>query len=208
MATAGPNYPTSTSSVDPLGDVYNPWTSPSNANADDGAVTSSDINPDDAGQSFYLDCLTFGFSIPSANIDGITVEIERRDKHATTPRNRDLLVQLMKGGTPVGTNKASASVYPNTLTVATYGGASDLWGTTWSASEVNASGFGLRFQSEVSTGTSNRTTEVDFVRITINYTEGGGGGGGPNRISGLAGGSAATSISVSSMVIPINMPAT
>lgn len=211
MATAGPNYPSNPTDVDPGGGpLYDPWgVDVANVGADDGTVASCDMDPDEEGTSYYLDALGYGFSIPSATIDGITVEIERRDTHATIPRVRDLIVQLIKNGTPVGDNKADlVTIYPSTLAAVSYGGVADLWGVGWSTAEVNAANFGVRFQCIINSGTANRTAEVDFIRITITYTEGGGGGAAPNRVLPFNGGSCATSISTQSLIIPINMPTT
>lgn len=169
-------------------------------------MASSNIDPDTDGISYYLDTLGYGFSIPSGSIDGITVEVHRRSTNAVTPRIADTTVQLMKAGSPVGTNKASATEWTGTLATATYGGSSDLWGTTWTTSEVNAANFGLRFQCEVNAGTSNRTAEVDFIRITITYTEGVAAGG-PNRMYAIEdAASAQAAMHVQSLIVPITMP--
>lgn len=80
----------------------------------------------------------------------------------------DTTVRLVKAGTVVGSNLAAAGQWPQTATMQSYGSGSELWGTTWSPSEVNASTFGVVFSDTVTTGTARRnsvTTEV-FYTVT------------------------------------------
>ena len=57
-------------------------------------------------------------------------------------------IKLIKGGTISGNNKSTGATIPTTLTTVNYGGTSDLWGLTFSVSDVNASNFGVVFQIE------------------------------------------------------------
>ena len=57
-------------------------------------------------------------------------------------------ISLVKGGTISGNNKSTGAVIPTTLTTVNYGGTSDLWGLTFSVSDVNASNFGVVFLVE------------------------------------------------------------
>ena len=52
----------------------------------------------------------------------------------------------------------------------TYGGAADLWNTTWSAADVNHADFGLDF-SFLADG-NNAVGAIDFIKIRIHYTPG------------------------------------
>lgn len=84
--------------------------------------------------------------------------------HLQRLRECDQTVRLLKGGVVTGNNYAqSGSAWTTTDTYTTYGGASDLWGTTWSETEVNASNFGAVFSASVQNGTAR----VDHLRITI-----------------------------------------
>jgi len=178
MATSGPNYPSNSSNVSDGGDGA--WTTPSNVYSDNGAYSTCYQDGSENAKTDILKNLGFGFSIPSsATIDGITVEVERKSSGTSS---EDLLIQLYKAGTLVGTNKQSSTDYTTSDVIATYGGAADLWGTTWTYSEINDSTFGVAFQAE-QMNSADRTISVDFVRITINYTDGGGGGGGSSSTS-------------------------
>lgn len=164
MATQGPN-PTGTATSVSAGTSANVWVNVNNIKLDDGSFASETPNGSaDPGE--YLEATNFGFSIPStATINGITVAIKRRDP---TNQTQDTIVKLIKGGVISGTNKQSVTVWPTTFTNASYGSGSDLWGLTLLPSDINASTFGIALQ--VSQG-SGDTPQVDFVTITVTYTD-------------------------------------
>jgi hypothetical protein len=140
------------------------WSSAANATGTpDGACASRS----GAGGG-ALDLTNFGFTIPdAATINGITVEV----KFAGTAAGDDgVRVRLLKGGSPTtafqdilaisGQSDCSTSAFQ------TVGSPADPWGTTWTASDINAANFGVRL-SKLGTGTSY----VDSVRITVEYQD-------------------------------------
>ncbi len=151
----GPNYAGAASTVG--------WAGASNATGTaDGLCASSSAS----GES--LDLTGFGFSIPAAAvIQGITVEV----KFAGSDTTAGVRTRLLKGGTPVGNTQdifgVAGQTDCSTSAFRTVGGPTDLWGTTWNASDINASNFGVRLTKLGSTGTSY----VDAVRITIEYQD-------------------------------------
>ena len=82
----------------------------------------------------------------------------------------DHTVQLLKAGAPVGNNKATATIWSTSSTTVNYGTTSDLWGTTWTAADLNASNFGLRFAAD-SAGGATATASLDWVSITVTYND-------------------------------------
>lgn len=113
----------------------------------------------------------FGFSIPtSATINGITVQINKFADNDIT----DAEVFLVDNtGTQVGTNKQiTAYFWPaNNIAPQTYGGSSDLWGTTLTPSIINSSNFGLQLQGYWGSYTKFAFgVYVSWVKITVNYT--------------------------------------
>lgn len=81
-------------------------------------------------------------------------------------RQIDNSVRLKKASGLVGTDKTMNGIeWPTTDTYVTYGGAGDLWGTTWNETEINNPSFGAGLSAIVQNGTAN----VDHMRITI-YT--------------------------------------
>jgi hypothetical protein len=154
-ASQGPNYAGAATATG--------WSSAANATGTpDNACASSTTSGD------TLDLTNFGFTIPGAAvINGITVEV----KFAGTSAGDDgVRVQLLKGGSPTtafqdilaisGQSDCSNSAFR------TVGSPADLWGTTWTASDINAANFGVRL-TKLGTGTSY----VDSVRITVEYQD-------------------------------------
>lgn len=165
MATQGPNaggtFVTTGASF--------AWINPSNAAVSDNVYTTQTTS---AVSAQSLQCTNFGFSIPAgATINGITVGIERKSSNATNPGCSDQTIQLMKAGSVTGSNKASGTNWPTTEATLSYGGVADLWGTTWTDAQINASGFGISINAvKTGLGKSSVTASIDFVSITITYT--------------------------------------
>lgn len=112
----------------------------------------------------------FGFNIPSnAQIDGIQVEILKFVSQPVTTIH-DSIVQLAKGGVPVGLNLKSSNQWQMTgsSNYEVYGDSTNLWDTTWTPAEINAPGFGLILQ--LSNGNIDQTAQIDHVRMTVYYT--------------------------------------
>lgn len=140
------------------------WTNPSNAKANDNIYATSILL---AGQvTDYLKVTDFGFHIPTTHgIDGIKVEIER--KSGLTSNAADTEVKLVKGGTVGGSNLASGTNWPTSEAYTTYGGASNLWGTTWTAANINATNFGVVLSASATLGD---TLSVDHIRVTVYHS--------------------------------------
>lgn len=174
MPSQGPNYPTTAVNLSEASTLENKdaWVSPTNVGADDeteSTITAASYDSPDISQ--ILVASNFGFTIPTdATIDGITVEIDRRNSAGAASDNR---VQLAKGtafANLVGTNKADAALdWPTATAVATYGGIADLWSTTWTPTEINAASFAV-FLS-VQADAANTDIQVDYIRVTVEYTE-------------------------------------
>lgn len=149
------------------------WTNPSNASAEDGSVASQSIS---VGQfTYWLKGTAAGFAIPAgATIDGIVVGVKRQ--HNGSGGAVDKSCKLIKGGTISGNDNKTATAWTGTLTWEDHGSSSDLWGLTWTDSDINASNFGVAFAAE-NNGSFAGSMEVDAIRITVYYTESGGGGG-------------------------------
>lgn len=111
----------------------------------------------------------FGFTIPTnATIKGIEAIIRRIHSVTTSPYPSEITTQLRKAGTAVGDNKASGN-YTNAWLNKTYGGATDLWGTTWTPADINNSGFGLGHVLYRYT-TASGDPYIDCFKITVYYT--------------------------------------
>lgn len=123
-------------------------------------------------QSNYLIAKTFGFSVPAGSaINGIVAEVELSATASNTVY--DYYVRLIKSGAITGANKARAasSYWGTTDAYITYGASNNLWSTTWTTSNINASGFGLAVAAQ---SNGSATARIDHIRITVYYTTSGG----------------------------------
>lgn len=147
------------------------WSNPTNArtNNNQNAAVSSNSN----GSSQALVAFAFGFDIPeNATIHGIRAAIGRyRSGIALFGDVQDNSVRLMKDGVAIGSNFASSSDWPTSETVANYGGTDNLWGTTWTPADINASNFGLALVVNfVNVFIGSRTANVDYMQISVTYS--------------------------------------
>jgi len=172
FTTAGPNSGATITTALYV-DSNRDWSNASNvASSNDTYATIAAVQTDDF--SYYIKVTNFGFSIPGgATVDGIKVEWERYsdaqvfvedDLSATSER-------VVKGGTITGTNLATGTTWPSSDTYQAYGGATELWGLSWSASDINASTFGAAGCVFNAGNNALTTAYVDHCRITIYYTE-------------------------------------
>lgn len=143
------------------------WVNPSNAASSDNIYTTNFIFP--GGDSNYLKATNFGFSIPSnATINDIQASVERK---STLPVDVfDSKVRIVKGGIIGLTDKSSGTPWPITDTIITYGSASDLWGQTWTPSDINASNFGFAISVRDQNADIESAISVDQITITVTYT--------------------------------------
>jgi hypothetical protein len=103
------------------------------------------INLNENVRSDWLRLRQYGFALPvAAKILGIAVRIE----HATLSMDmiavRDYDIRLYHGASRTLMNRASATTWTESAVESfNYGGATDLWGRTWTAAEINSSNFGV-----------------------------------------------------------------
>ncbi len=121
--------------------------------------------------SHYLEGTLYTFNIPAdAAIVGIEVMVNRYANPPSTSIS-DYELRVLKAGVPEGDNKAVATPWPNTLTPATYGGPTDLWGTTWTPADINSSNFGVALSAQRdNNGNNSRTAVVDTMKVTVYYS--------------------------------------
>jgi hypothetical protein len=157
---AGPNFPSSFSQSG----SGQAWSNLTNLEATDGVYAT--CTPANSGVLCQAISATgFGFALPStATVTGIQVAIVR---HSASGNNGDTEVQLIKGGTAQGNNKANTTSYGGTDSIGTYGSASDLWGLTFLYNDINASTFGVKFQPTTPSGAT--TVSVDSITVTVYY---------------------------------------
>lgn len=163
MASSGPLNPATFASSS-FGTVD--WTNSSNSSSSNNSYATADLNNT---TTYYLKATNFGFAIPvGSTIDGIVIEVERSCTNASgsmfTAR-----AQGIKAGTIVGTNQGTGIDWSTTDTYVTYGGSTNLLGTTWTVSDINNSGFGAAIAVTERNAVAN-TARIDHIRITVYYT--------------------------------------
>jgi len=123
--------------------------------------------------SHYLKATNFGFNVPSgATITGIEAQIKRGDVYYYT---YDENVRLVLSNGSIGSeNKAKTTTDWGSIEYIAYGGSSDLWSETLSASDINDTDFGLVLSiklSDVSNGEIGNNEYVDHIQIKVYYTD-------------------------------------
>jgi subtilisin-like proprotein convertase family protein len=166
--TSGPRDATSGTNVTGVGSIA--WTNPGNIA---GAGTAG-MSVSSSATTNYLRGTGYGFAIPSnAIINGITLNIRKSSSGTTSPYLRDSEVKLVKGNAILSTNKAVTGTNwsnDNVLATNTYGSSTDLWNTTWTPAEINASNFGAVLAATNASTNNSRTATVDWMQITVTYT--------------------------------------
>lgn len=151
------------------------WSTPSNAGAEDGTVSS--INVGGPATSQYL--LATGLvSPPPSGSYIVGIEIRYKCQGQNVGVNcRDNSIRLFKAGVATGTGKSGAT-WPYKsglggpgLSFLEKGSASDLWGATFTSEEVRATGFGVGVSAVWSDFTANTEAEIDVIQCRISYTD-------------------------------------
>lgn len=172
--SAGPNSGTATGAG---------WASPSNVGASDNAYATYAIagatihcpkceEPTTVvGKSASLSISSLGFAIPaSATITGISATFEHKcsgSGSCSTSTSDGGKVQLSKG-----TNKGSSPTWATIDETETLGSSTDLWGSTWTVADINATSFGMTVVV-INSNTSTRTASVDYMALTVYYSPAG-----------------------------------
>lgn len=163
-----------------------PWESPNDAISDNEQYAFATIPYYSVTEG--LMAIRFNFSIPAiATIERITVRVRKKSLDLyegptlVTAPTSDYEIRLVKYGVPEGNNKASPTVdWTATLTDWLYGTGVDpdpLWGTTWTAAEINSGGFGIMLAAQNSeenpplppANQLSSLPRVDSFEITVHY---------------------------------------
>ncbi|MBI5372105.1 MAG: T9SS type A sorting domain-containing protein [Sphingobacteriales bacterium] len=173
QSSSGPNDAGTFSNNASVGTVA--WSSQGNAitSNDNYAQATVSLGLLGSANTNYLVATNYGFAIPgTAIITGIKVEVE---KHyfiilGLLSSVTDNSVRLLKGGAIGGTNNALGA-WPSSDAYSTYGGSADLWGRTWSAADINNSGFGVAISTHIAAGLAGLDMDalVDHIRVTIYF---------------------------------------
>jgi len=143
------------------------WENVGNAKASDNTYATCELAKYEV--SHWLKTTGFGFTLPTtALIAGIVVSVERQGSAAFAIE--DWGVSLVKGGAIGWSWHLSTERWPTSDAAKIYGTSHDLWGQEWSASDINASNFGVAVAAQSVNAAA--VAKVDAVTITVYYTEG------------------------------------
>ena len=146
------------------------WLSSANARVSDNSFATASMSTGVTTQ--YLVALTYGAALPAtAVVEGIVVDVERASTGALA--TTDYAVQLVKNTTiqTAGDNKAAAGiVWPVAKATRSYGSATDKWGNTWTAADINAGGFGVAVAATYTGQVGSESARVDSIKVTVHYS--------------------------------------
>jgi hypothetical protein len=145
------------------------WTNPGNAFSDNVTYATASV---DGTTTHYIKCVGFGFSIPTGvTIGGIVLSLKRKASGTGNGGVTDAQVRLYKAGTIGATNRATATAYTTTDVTENHGGTADLWGTTWTPSDINNANFGTGVAvTKASSAGAAITASVDVAKLTVYYS--------------------------------------
>lgn len=144
------------------------WTNLGNIFTSDGSYASATLSTTTV--SHYLKATNFGFAVPAgATITGVAVEVRRYNAGGGLVGCNDSSVKLVKGGSITGTEHSAGSVWALSPQTVSYGGSTDLWGTTLSVADVNGATFGVVVSAVATGGVTSAIPSVDYAKITVYY---------------------------------------
>ena len=171
-ATEGPNSPGTTVDDSTVGTVT--WSNVNNSQAQDDNPADASLGDGFGGAStsHYIKATNFSFAIPTgARIVGIVVEVDKHEGDAGDDVV-DNAIRIVKGGTIGSKDQSDATEWQvgDDDTYFSYGSSTELWGETWTESDIENSGFGFAISATGNGGLSiPGNTQIDHIRITVHY---------------------------------------
>jgi hypothetical protein len=143
------------------------WNVNDNLSASDNQYTDFGNLTSNGSYTDYLVVSDFGFLVPAgATVTGIVAEVERSDPNGKTA---DYSVRIVKAGVIGTTERSTGTAYPTTDAYKAYGSSTDLWGQSWSYTDINNTGFGIAIAAQRNASGSTTAGRVDHIRVTVYY---------------------------------------
>lgn len=129
-----------------------------------------------SGVTDSLKVTDFGFSIPTAaTICGIEVNIEKSSSIfiLNTAYVTDNSVRIIKNGNITGSDLEKTNVVWSTGDANTvYGDNGELWGTSWTPSDINSANFGIAISAKIVGAIGLLpAARIDYVSMTVYYLD-------------------------------------
>jgi len=160
------------------------WSDPGNASAHDEVCALVYGPLSGTAETHYLKGTNFNFSaIPAGStIEGITVEMEGSHFSGGGYAVDSQIKLVLADGTIGSTNKAIADQWilsTDPIDYRVYGNSTDLWGWTPTLADIQDVDFGAVVSLNITYQTSGLTFQMDFIRITVHFSEASGKWKGP-----------------------------
>ena len=173
ITSSGPANPTAAVGNDTTFGGSTAWNNPGNVFSSNNVDADGTWNGAACGGPTTTQTLRasgFGFAIPAgAEIIGILVEVEAAGTNADCGMQAADLqwgAALGKAGSLIiGSDKSEQTTITGTDTYYSFGSSTDLWGQTWTAGDVNDTGFSVGVHASA----VNATLTVDHIRVTVYY---------------------------------------
>lgn len=164
MADTGFVLATAGASVTGTGDIA--WTNPSRVTADDASNATASLGKSEDAERIRA---TFADLIPAGSqVNGIQIRIQCLAPAGATITLVSAIVG--KANATLGSDLGGFDVLTATPTDYTFGGATELWGLSWTATEVNADTFQALFQIVNTSGIGTGSAAIDAIWVKIFYT--------------------------------------
>jgi len=158
------------------------WTNVDNIKTSNNSYSTATKTNSTAGEKTQcLQATNFGFNIPAGStINGIEVGIEEKASHQSSYLwvadyvSGNGGVFIIKSDGTIGTTNRGLGIddkWATTDTEESYGSSTDLWGETWTSSDINDSDFGVCVQPVIRPTGADVTAYVDHIQIKVYYTE-------------------------------------
>jgi uncharacterized delta-60 repeat protein len=139
------------------------WASPGNATTSNNLYAVSTFGTNNTS-SCRLQSSGYNFAIPAGNIiDDIDVSVE----WSTTNALIDSAIYLIKNGNALGNNSATGAALPGATDEITTYGLSNLWGTSFTPSDINDNTFGAAVVVRRTGAGGGRDARIDHIPIRV-----------------------------------------
>lgn len=146
-----------------------PWTNLGNIKLKDNTYVTNLLTAETPTNALKINTPHIG--IPEgASVKGVEARLERKG-FASTVMCKDTEVKLEKAGIAVGSNKAKTTTWSSTEEFITYGGSTDLWGTTISVADLENSKFGFRVVAGISDTTGVLSVDYGDTIAYLTYPD-------------------------------------
>jgi hypothetical protein len=147
---------------------FNDWSDTHHITLGTDTFAYANLEDSPTAKSSLLIASNFNLAMPTGLVPlGIEVFIEANTDNST--RGVFNRIYLTKDGSnSVGDEKTDNVEIGQSQTIHNYGGSGDLWGTTWTAAEINSSNFG--FAIEVLSDPGTGTVQADVYQMKVQIT--------------------------------------